>query len=311
MRMIRAEFPAFETAEAFMATREHPKKRRGRPRGSGAEGGAGTVVALERGLKVLQALAREGGLSLSDLSLTIGVPAPTVHRILSTLEKLGFAELHEDSGDWSVGVESFRVGNSYLERTSLVENALNPMRELMEATGETANLAIADGGDVVFISQVESFNPVRAFFRPGARGPMHASGIGKALMAALARREVEKILAAYGCPVFTSRTLATPADLFADLDATRRRGWALDDEERHDGMRCVAACIYNAWGEPVAGISVSGPAARFADGQLASIGPRVVAAARQVTDSIGGRPPESRDRGSASIAEGLLDLQRF
>ena len=293
-----------------MAMREIPKKRRGRPRGGAADGASGTVVALERGLSALQALAREGQLSLSDLSLTIGVPAPTVHRILATLEKLGFAELNEDSGDWSVGIESFRVGNAYLERTSLVENALTPMRELMEATGETANLAVADGGDVVFVSQVESHNPVRAFFRPGTRGPMHASGIGKALLAAMPRRQVEKLLAAHGCPAFTARTLATPADLFADLELTRERGWALDDEERYDGMRCVAACIFNAWGEAVAGVSVSGPTARFADDRLALIGPRVFEAARQVSESLGGRAPEPRARAGASIVAGLLDLHR-
>lgn len=268
------------------------KKRRGRPRNPVPDAGAGTVHALERGLVVLQSLAREGYLSLTDLSLKVGVPTSTVHRILTTLEKHGFANINEDTNEWAVGIESFRVGNAYLERTNLVENSRKSMHDLMEATGETANLAIADGGDVVFISQVESHNPIRAFFRPGTRGNMHASGIGKALLAGMLRRDVEKILQTKGCPEFTLKTLTSPAKLFEDLATTRSRGWAFDDEERYDGMRCIAACIYNSYGEAVAGISVSGPTVRFPDHMLQLIGPQVREAAKQVTELIGGKQRE-------------------
>jgi IclR family acetate operon transcriptional repressor len=267
-----------------------PKKQRGRPRNPVNETGSATVLALDRGLVVLQALAREGFMSLTDLSLKVGVPTSTVHRILITLEKHGFVVISEDTNEWSIGIEAFRVGNAYLDRTNLIEASRKAMRELMEATGETANLAIADGGDVVFISQVESHNPIRAFFRAGTRGHMHASGIGKALLASMVRREVEKILHSKGCPEFTAKTITSPAELFRDLEITRERGWAFDDEERYDGMRCIASCIYNAFGEAVAGISVSGPTVRFPDHSLQMIGPKVNAVARQVTELIGGKP---------------------
>ena len=265
------------------------KRRRGRPRNPLPDTAQGTVAALDRGLVVMQALAHEGYLSLTDLSLKVGVPTSTVHRILMTLEKRGFAELSEDSNEWSVGIESFRVGNSYLERTDLIESSRKAMRHLMEATGETANLAIADDGAVVFISQVESHNPIRAFFRPGTRGNMHASGIGKALLANMLRRDVEKILHSKGCPEYTEKTLTTPAELFQDLETTRERGWAFDDEERYVGMRCIAASIYNSYGEAVAGISVSGPTFRFSDQLLSVIGDQVKDAAYQVTALIGGK----------------------
>ena len=243
---------------------------------------------MERGLLVLQALSREGQLSLTDLSLKVGVPTSTAHRILTTLEKHGFTDLDDVTNEWSVGIESFRVGNAYLARTNLIECSRKAMRDLMEATGETANLAIAEGGDVVFISQVESHNPVRAFFRAGTRGPMHCSGIGKAMLANMLRRDVEKILQLKGCPEFTAKTLVTPSDLFADLETTRDRGWALDDEERYNGMRCIASSIFNSFGEPVAGISVSGPTVRFPDSMLSVIGPQVHKAAQEITALIGG-----------------------
>ena len=279
-----------------MQNQEFPGKRRGRPRNpvseSGSGSGTGTVLALERGLVVLQALAREGYMSLTDLSLKVGVPTSTVHRLLMTLEKYGFVIINEDTNEWSVGIETFRVGNSYLERTNLIEASRKAMRELMETTGETANLAIADGGDVVFISQVESHNPIRAYFRAGTRGHMHASGIGKALLANMLRRDVEKILHSKGCPEFTANTLTSPAELFRDLEKTRNRGWAIDDEERYDGMRCIASCIYNEFGEAVAGISVSGPTVRFSDQSLPVIGSHVSEIAQQVTLLMGGKPRE-------------------
>lgn len=117
---------------------------------------------------------------------------------------------------------------------------------------------------------------------------MHASGIGKAMLAELSPPEVEKILQRKGLEEFTERTLTSPDDLFSDLEASRERGWAFDDEERHLGMRCVAAPIFNAFGEAMAGVSVSGPAARFSDRAVAETGPKVRKAAETITSLIGG-----------------------
>ena len=267
------------------------KRRRGRPRSQSTEQSAGTVQALEKGISLLQALAREPFMSLTDLSLQVGMSTSTAHRLLTTFEKHGFADFDDSSKEWSIGIEAFRVGNAYLRRTNLVEASRNTLRKLMEETGETANLASAEGGDIVFISQVETHHPIRAFFRPGSRGHMHASGIGKALLANMPRRDVEKILKTKGCEHFTENTLVLPAKLFEDLDLIRSRGWALDDEERHSGMRCIASSVFNSYGEAIAGISVSGPTVRFPDLKLAVIGLQVRQAAEEVTALIGGNVP--------------------
>ncbi|MBB5514130.1 IclR family acetate operon transcriptional repressor [Rubricella aquisinus] len=264
-----------------------PNRKRGRPRSAEADTAA-PIQALDRGLMVLAALAREETATLTELSLSVGLPPSTAHRILITLQRHGYVELDEATQTWMIGVESFRIGSSFLLRTNVVEAARNAMRHLMEATGETANLAIGDSGDVVFVSQVETHNPIRAFFRPGTRGPMHSSGIGKALLAEMPRAEVEKIFQRKGLPEFTAKTITAPGALFANLEETHARGWALDDEERYLGMRCVAAPIFNAHGEAIAGISVSGPTVRFPDRVVAEFGPRVRQAAAEVTRLIGG-----------------------
>lgn len=271
-----------------MAEQGAPKRSRGRPRSATPETQGGTVQALDRGLMLLGALAREGKTTLTELALGIGMPPSSAHRLLITLQKHGYADFDEATQEWMVGVEAFRVGSAFAQRTSLVDAAREVMRRLMDETGETANLAIAADGDVVFMSQVETQHPIRAFFSPGTRGPMHASGIGKVLLADMARRDVERILQKKGLADFTPKTITSPEALFKDLDLTRERGWSFDDEERHLGMRCIAAPVFNGFGEAVAGISVSGPVVRLDDAAIAEVAPKVKRAAAEVTRLIGG-----------------------
>ncbi len=265
------------------------RRSRGRPKSVWTEPQGTTVRALDRGLLLLGALAKAGKVTLTELASIVDMPPSSAHRLLATLQKHGFAEFDELTQDWMVGVEAFRIGNSFTYRTNLIECGRKVMHDLMEETGETANLAIADDGDIVFINQVETQNPIRAFFRSGTRGPMHASGTGKALLASLTREEVEKIVQKKGLQKFTPETLTSPEALFRDLEATRKRGWSFDNEERYFGMRCVAATIYNAFGEPVAGVSVSGPAARFSSKKVSELGPKVMRAAAEVTLMLGGQ----------------------
>lgn len=263
-------------------------RKRGRPRGSSSEGG-GTVQALDRGLMILNALAKEGEATLTELSMKVGLPASSVHRLLMTLEKHGFSDFHEESQQWTIGVEAFRVGSTFLQRAKVVEAGREVMRALLDETGETVNIAIADQGDVVFVSQVETHQPIRAFFRLGTRGHMHASGIGKALMAEMSKDQVEQLLVRKGLPEFTPTTITSPDRLFAELAKIKQQGWALDDEERTRGMRCVASAIYNEFGEAIAGVSVSGPTVRMTDNEVARVWPKVQTAAAQITELMGGR----------------------
>lgn len=264
-----------------------PHRRRGRPR-SADPTASPPVQALDRGLQVLAALAREDRATLTEIAQRVDLPPSTTHRLLTTLDQHGLVEFEEVGQTWMIGVEAYRIGSSFLRRTNVVEAAREPMRALMVATGETANLGIADDGDVVFVSQVETHNPIRAFFRPGTRSLMHSSGIGKALLAEMSRAEVEEILRRKGLPEYTSKTVTSPPALFLDLEAIHARGWSLDDEERFMGMRCVAAPIRDAQGVAIAGISVSGPSVRFSDRMVEEFGARVCQAAAEVSRLIGG-----------------------
>lgn len=282
-----------------------PARRRGpgRPRLPGSElQDAGTVQALERGLILLKLLAQQDGATLTDISLQVGLPASTVYRLLCTLQKQGFVEFDSASQEWAVGIESYAVGSGYLHRTKLVDVAQPIMRALMQNTGETANLAVInEQGEITFITQVDSFNAVRAFHLPGTRSQAHCSGIGKALLAERSREQIEKLLVKTGLPRFTPKTLCLPKDLFDDLHLTYQRGWSMDDEECHLGMRCIAAAIHDAHDEAVVGISISGPVVRFPDERLAELGAQVRSAAAQLTRRIGGTVPEHGSREDPSV----------
>jgi len=268
-----------------------PSRRpRGRPKSQFRESSAGTLQSLDRALGVLVAVARAGRASLTDLSLSLGVPTATTHRILTTLQKHGFVTFNEERQDWSIGIEAYRTGAAFVNRTSLTEVSRPLMRRLMERTGETANLAIPDGAEVVFVEQVETENPIRAFFARGSRTFMYASGTGKAILSTLSEDRVRNLIMTSGLRAFTEQTLVAPDALFADLEATRLRGYSFDAEERYSGMSCIGSAIFDEKGEPCAGVSISGPSSRFNAAQVPELGALVAETAAEITRLIGGTP---------------------
>jgi IclR family acetate operon transcriptional repressor len=266
------------------------KRSRGRPKSFHDKTAENTVQSLDRALSILKVVAGSRGLTLTELAQESGQSTPTVYRVLTTLATHGFVETEEPSQVWHIGAGAFRVGSEFLRRTRLAERSRQPMDRLMRATGETANLGIERSNQVLFLGQVETPQTIRAFFAPGTLSPMHSSGIGKAMMAWYPPARVQAIVAG-GLDRYTDRTITTPDRLLADLERTRAQGFALDDQERTDGMRCVAAPIFNTYGEAVAGLSVSGPAFRLPRAAAIELGAMVRAAANEVTEATGGRQP--------------------
>lgn len=276
----------FESEEVLMV---------GRPRttseaSSTAQMG-GSVQALERGLNLMALIAEGDGLSLTTIAQRAGIAASTAHRILSTLKASGFVQC-DDTHRYFVGAQAFRIGSAFLRNRKMAIVGRRVMRQLMEASGETVSMAIENDGFVVFVSQVESHQAIRAFHRPGARGPLHASSLGKAMMATQTEDGVAQRLHRAGMQKLTKKTIIDPDALLKDLAAARARGWAVDDEEQSDGLRCVGAAIFNEHGEAVGAISISGPTVRMSEERLGELGPMVKRAAAEITELIGGSRPE-------------------
>ena len=264
------------------------RKARGRPRDWHDKTAQNTIKSLDRAMEVFEFLSEAQGRALSTLAADMGQSPATVYRILVTLEGRGLVEFDPVDQVWHVGARAFIIGARFLKRTSLVERARPFLRQLMEDTGETANLGIEQNGHVLFVSQVETHASIRAFFPPGTLSRLHASGIGKALMAQMGAAQLDRFLSDAPLERFTEFTLTDPDALKADLAATRTRGYAIDGEERNLGMRCIAAPVFDMNGEAVGGISVSGPTARVGSERIADFSAAVVAAAKELTVAIGG-----------------------
>lgn len=271
------------------------QRKRGRPKAFYEKPETTTIRSLDRAMHVLSVVSSSAGMTLSQIAETSEETAPTVYRILSTLKLHAIVSFDESTQTWHVGPGAFRIGSAFLRRTQLLEQGRPVMERIMQKTGETANLAIIDKSEVVFVSQVETHEPIRAFFRPGTRGPVHASGIGKAILAYLSPAQRQEILGRSPLDRFTVKTLTEQVDLNTHLDACQKNGWSIDDEERTLGMRCIAAPIFNHDGQPIAGVSVSGPTVRMLAEDDEKIGQLIREAADEITRAIGGVPPTARE----------------
>lgn len=263
-------------------------RKRGRPRAFKENLDSKTVQSLDKALVILKAVSTGDGLSLTELSAITDITSPTVYRALSTMQQHGIVHFDEPTQLWSIGSGAFRIGNSFLRKTNIIEQARPVMQQLMRQTKETSNLGMVDGTDVVFLSQVETHEPIRAFHRPGSKGAIYASGIGKILFAYIDDTAARQLLSRMKLQQFTDKTITNIEALITHKHEIRQAGYAYDNEERTIGMRCIAAPIFNSYGEAVAGISVSGPTSRIKESDVADLATLVMASAATITDSIGG-----------------------
>ncbi len=268
---------------------ETPQRRaRGRPRGWHDSTAQNTIKSLDRAMQVFEYLSRQPGCTLSGLAADLEQSPATIYRILVTLEGRRLVEFDAAEQLWHVGPNAYVIGARFLRRTSLVDRARPVLRRLMEETGETANLGVVQADAVLFVSQVESHASIRAFFPPGTLSPLHASGIGKALLSEMPEERLLRLLGGPDLAVFTPQTHGTAASLRGDLAEIRARGYAIDEEEKNPGMRCIAAPVRDVHAEAVAGISVSGPSIRMGADETGALARAVMRAAAELTAAIGG-----------------------
>ena len=253
------------------------------------------MQSVDRALTLLEVLGEdEEGYRLTDLAVRTGLSPSTVHRLLTTLEQRRFVQYDAAKSMWHVGRHAFEVGSAFVRRRSFVAPALPVLRRLRDQTRETANLAIIDEGEVVFLAQVESREIMRAITRVGGRVPMVTSGLGKVMLATYAEDTVAAVIQRYGMRRMTPKSLTRASVLRTALRTIRAQGYGVDDEEFLTGLRCVSAPVYDAGGEALAAISVSGLSARMTDERLATLGELVRAAADELTAVLGGTIPPGR-----------------
>jgi len=293
-----------------MATKRLPvSKRIGRISTTPQKNSVQQVQALTRGLMLLECVGRaRDGVTLSDLAMQIGLAASTTHRLLNTLEHMRFVYQEPEQGKWYIGVNAFHVGSAFINSRDVITQSRPLLRQLMEQSGETTNIAVLDDGEAVMLAQVQCHEMMRMVVPLGRRMPLHASAVGKSLLADMPETEIVPILHQRGLPQFTANTLVTPTELYGTLRDIRAQGYAYDNEEHAVGLRCVAATIYDEHGEPLAAISISGPSSRILDRRVAELGLMVARTATEMTETVGGQTPtqhleQKDDRKSVPVGE--------
>jgi IclR family acetate operon transcriptional repressor len=235
-----------------------------------------TLGSLDRGLAVLELIARRGEARLAELASELGTSRTTMFRVLETLRARGFAE-------HVAGNHTYRLGPRILSlaahgtRSAITRLAEPAMADLRNATGETVNLIGVHGSRLVYEAVLEGRYSLRSLPSLGMTVATHGSALGKAVLAASPAPLREVLLGPQPFERFTEKTITARRELDAELDQTSQRGYAIDEEENETGLTCVAAAIHSTDGRPTAAISVSGLSDRMHLLDLAEVGKRVQA----------------------------------
>ncbi len=255
------------------------------------------VQVLDRAFTILNALAEDGPeLGLTELSGRLRLHKSTVHRLLMILEQNRYVEKNPSSAQYRLGWKLFELGMQAVARRDLFQLAPPVVEWLMAETGETAHLGILREGEVVSVVNAESQQTVRTPSTVGRRAPVHCTSLGKAILAFLPRPQVAEFVRTYGLRSYTRNTITRLSLLESELRRTRELGYAVDDEEREDGLRCIGAPVRDHTGRVVAAISIAGPAFRVGQDRLPALAAAVMSAAARLSASLGyqqakGAPP--------------------
>ena len=251
------------------------------------------VRVIDRVVVMLRRLASErSGLSVTSLADDVGISKATAHRLLASLAEYRLVQQDPSTKQYRLGLGLFEFGNQVLAHLEPVEVAKPFLERLVEETGETANMAVLDAGMALYVAKVECSFSIRIGSMVGLRQPTHCTGLGKVLLA-YSSDDVKSAVGEHGLIRKTNRTIVDPDRLREELALIVERGYAIDDEEFEDGLRCVAGPVSDGTGEVVAAVSVSGPTARMTDDVLDELIAMVVRAARDISRALGA-PAERR-----------------
>jgi DNA-binding IclR family transcriptional regulator len=245
------------------------------------------LATVSKALEILDLFGdgREG-LSLTQIAEAIQLPKSSIFRYLATLERFHYLERDERTERYHLGLKLLQLGSLVASRLDLRNLALPVMWQLRKSFGETINLAIPHDNKVVYIDVLESQDVVRMASSMGSEELMHATALGKAILAQLPRAAVENLLV-LPLKSLTERTIVDMATLFAELEQIRIQGYAIDDREGNLQARCIGAAIRDYRGQVVAAISVSGPENRLTLERAHTIGIELVQASNTISALLG------------------------
>jgi len=247
------------------------------------------IQSLDRGLILLETVAQaRQPVSLSQLTLVLKIDRSSVFRLANTLKRRGYLAQMPDNKHYTLGSAVWRLAGLFNFGNVLLQVARAPIAALAENTGETTHLAIREGCQAVLIDRQLTAKAIGvAGVDSGAGVPLYCTSVGKALIADHDYDRLVRLFADRPLTKFTRRTITTLAKLAEECQSARRCGYAIDDEEEHEGVRCIGSPIRDASGEIVAAVGISAPVARLPRDRIKETGKKVAAAALEISHALG------------------------
>jgi DNA-binding IclR family transcriptional regulator len=251
---------------------------------------ANLVQTIERVDQLLTILSKSPqGMRLGEMAAKVGLPKGTTHRLVSSLAYFDYIQQDLNSREYKLGFKLVTLGEQVLDQIDLRSVAHPHLFELSQQAEEIAHLVVMDNDEALYVDKIQ---PIREGLhmssRIGNRAPLHCTSVGKVLLAHQPRAEIDRIIQTKGLPRRTAHTLIDGAQLKSHLEKVKKNGYALDDEEHSQGVRCVAAPIHNKKGEVLAAISISAPAVRvtldLAQGRIKKL---VTSTAKKISNQLG------------------------
>lgn len=264
----------FHIAESFPIRKGKQRNMQKVSKGTPEHISMGGVQSIERALDLLEYLARSSNwVGISELSAATGQPVGTVHRLLQTLMARDYVVRDSRTRRYALGPAFRMLAGAELLTPNWNEIATPFLRELVEISGETANLAVLERDRAVYMALAQPARMVRMFTEIGNRVPLHCTGCGKVLLAYQPENVIAAVIATAGLPAYTEKTITDPAQFRQELATIRQRGYAIDNEEQEEGVRCLAVPVYGTDGKVVAAISISGPSSRVQTARIPALLP--------------------------------------
>lgn len=218
-----------------------------------------TVNSVVKALNILELLEKHKELGVTEIGERLGYDKSTTFRLLTTLKDRGFVVQNAKTSKYANAIKLLVLGNGVLRHRSYSHNIRIELKKLAETTRETVNLAIAEGIEVIYIDRYETEDILKLASAIGQRRPMYCTSVGKAIMAYYDPGYVESLCMHFPFEAFTEFTCTNKKALLKELELIRKRGYSIDNQEHHLGIRCVAVPILSQHNEPLAAVSISMP----------------------------------------------------
>lgn len=246
------------------------------------------LKSVEKALQILGSFSIDAPeLTASEIAERVNLPKVSVYRFLKVLMRNGFIAQNRETRRYRLGIKVFELGSLVLRNMELRKAAFPLIEDLSKKSGETVHLGILDEQQVVSIEGIESGHSLRISLPIGKRVYLHSTGIGKAILAFLKDEEIENIVREKGLPGFTKTTITNKERLKKEIELIRKMGYAVDNEENEQGIRCVAAPILDNAGNVIASISISGPTIRITDDRMDQFSKLVMETGRKICIALG------------------------